>query len=307
MKLAFFGSSPFACPALRSLHARFGVDLVVTQPDRPVGRRALPAATAVKQLARELHLAVDQPERVSAPAPVERLTALAPDVIVVASYGQLLRPSVFQIPPMGTINIHSSLLPAYRGAAPVNWAIIRGEKTTGITTFVIEEGLDTGDILMKRALAIDPDETAGELECRLAMLGADVIVYTLEGLMEGTLDPVPQPEQGVSLAPRLTRDDGRIVWDAPSEEIHNLVRGTSPWPGAWTRLDGRRIKVQRTKRTDLSCGDLAPGTIGPFEARRLLVATRDLFLEIAELQCEGRCCTNGWDFLQGYRSSRAFS
>lgn len=306
MKLAFFGSSRFACPALRALHDRWGVDLVITQPDRPVGRHAEVAPTAIKQVAEQLGIPLAQPEDINAPDAVERLESLSPDAIVVASYGQLLRPSVFRIPPMGTINIHASLLPAYRGAAPVNWAILNGESVTGITTFFIERGLDTGEILMKQELQIGPDETAGELEERLAVLGADVVVRTMDGLQQGTLSATPQPAEGVSVAPCLTREHGRIDWATPSDTIHNLVRGTSPWPGAWTVLHGRRIKVHRTRRTDIDATSLSPGQIGPLESRRLLVATSDRFLEIVELQCEGKCCASGWDFLQGVRQALSF-
>jgi len=306
VKLAFLGSSRFACPALHALHEQWGVDLVVTQPDRPVGRRATLSATAVKQMAERLGIPVAQPENINTSDSVERLQGISPDVIVVASYGQLLRPCVFGLPPMGTINIHASLLPAYRGAAPVNWAILNGESVTGITTFFIERGLDTGDILLKEELPIGPDETAGELEERLALLGARVIVRTISGLTQGTLSATPQPLEGVSMAPCLTREHGRIDWAAPAETIHNLVRGMSPWPGAWTELRGRRIKLHRTRRTDIDSTALAPGQLGPLESRRLLVATGDRFLEILELQCEGKCCTSGWDFLQGARQSVSF-
>jgi methionyl-tRNA formyltransferase len=307
LRIVFFGSSAFACPALNTLDEEFGVQLVVTQPDRPWGRRAELMPTDVKRLALARGLPIVQPENVNAPESVERIAGCSPDVIVVASYGQLLRPVVFQLPSMGTINIHASLLPAYRGAAPVNWSIIHGETVTGITTFLIEQGLDTGDILCSAALAIDPEETAGDLERRLAVLASDVIVQTLEGIQAGTVQPTPQPEQGVSLAPSLTRADGRIQWDLPALQVHNRVRGTAPWPGAWTLLNGRRVKIHRTRLTDVGVGRLRPGEFGPIESRCLLVATEDRLIEVLELQCEGKCCLCGWDFLQGCRPPMAFS
>ena len=299
MKLAFLGTSAFACPALRALDQAYGVDLVITQPDRPVGRHARLTPSAVKSVALDRGLAVFQPDNINTPDAVARLTELSLDAIVVASYGQLLKPAVFQAAQWGAINIHASLLPAYRGAAPVQWAIIRGEARTGVSTFFIEKGLDTGDVLMEIATEIGPDETAAEVEERLAQLGAGLIVDTLEALADGTARPVPQPADGVSLAPSLTRDDGRIDWEQPAVRIHNLVRGTIPWPGAWTQLDGKRVKIHRTKLTALASGVRTPGQIGPEETNRLLVGTGSQLLEILEIQREGKGRTTGAEFLHG--------
>lgn len=307
MRLVFLGTSSFACPALAALADRHEIPLVVTQPDRPVGRHADRRPTPVKQEAFRLGLPVYQPERISRPEPIERLREADPEAIVVASYGQLLKPAVFTLPPKGTINIHASLLPAYRGAAPIQWAIIRGETTTGITTFLIDAGMDTGDLLLLRPLDIDPDETAGKLELRLARLGADAIVETLERIEAGTITPRPQPEGGASQAPRLSRDDGRIDWRSPADGIHNLVRGAYPWPGAWTLLDDERVKVHRTRTTDIECGPIAPGEVGLREADRLLVGTGSRLLEICEVQREGRPRTGGSDFLHGLHGPARFS
>ncbi len=307
MRIAFLGTSEFACPALVALADRHEIVLVVTQPDRPVGRHAVLTPSPVKQEALRLGLPIDQPERVSRQPAVERLRSAAPETIVVASYGQLLKPPVFTLPPLGTINIHASLLPAYRGAAPVHWAIIRGETTTGVTTFLIDKGMDTGDLLLQRSLEIGSDETAGELETRLARLGAELIVNTLERLRDGTVTPTPQPEEGVSMAPMLSRDDGRIDWTVPAQRIHDLVRGTQPWPGAWTMLGDERVKLHRTALTDLEGGALGPGKLGPAATDRLLVGTGDRPIEILSIQREGRPRVRGVDFLHGLHGPATFS
>lgn len=306
MKIVFIGTSQFACPALHVLDDRYGIELIVTQPDRPAGRHAKLRPSPVKNAALTRGLALIQPENINHQATVEILRNISPDVIVVASYGQLLKQVVFDLPPLGTINIHDSLLPAYRGAAPVSWAIINGERRTGISTFFIERGLDSGDILLEEALEIGPDETAAELETRLAQLGADVILKTLDSLATGSLQAEPQPQHGISLAPKLTRDNGHIDWHQPAMKIHNLVRGTVPWPGAWTQLANHRVKIHRTKLTDLACGVLKPGEIGLPETNRLLVGTQDLLLEILELQREGKPRTSGSNFLHGLHLPASF-
>lgn len=307
MRLVFFGTSEFARPALLALAKRYEVPLVVTQPDRPVGRHAELRPPPVKEEALRLDLPVFQPERINTDGSLDRLRAAKPDAIVVAAYGQLLKPGVFTLAPLGTVNIHASLLPAYRGAAPVSWAIIRGETTTGITTFLIDAGMDTGELLLQQSINIDPNETAGRLERRLARLGANVIVETLERLQHDDLMSRPQPDEGASTAPRLSREDGRIDWRAPSGRIHDLVRGTSPWPGAWTQLGGERVKIHRTARTDIESGPIQPGEIGLRETDRLLVGAGDRLIEIHEIQREGRPKVSGRDFLHGLRGPDSFN
>jgi len=306
VKLVFFGTSEFACPALRALDDLVGIKLAVTQPDRPAGRHAELRPSPVKQVVLERGLALIQPKNINDSEAAEILRDISPDAIVVASYGQLLKASVFDLPRLGTINIHASLLPAYRGAAPVNWAIMHGEEKTGISTFFIQKGLDTGDILMMEPLDIGPNETAAELEDRLAQLGADVILKTLDGLANGSLQAAPQPQHGVSLAPSLTREDGHINWNQPATLIHNLVRGTIPWPGAWTQMGSHRVKIHRTQLTDHASGVLHPGEIGLSETNRLLVGSEDQLLEILELQREGKPRTSGRDFLHGLHLPASF-
>ena len=305
MRIAFLGTSSFAVPALRALAQRHTIALVVTQPDRPSGRHAVVVPPPVKHAALEAGLPISQPERVNEEDIVGQLRDSGPDVLVVAAYGQLLRTAVFGLAPLGAINIHASLLPRYRGAAPVHWAIVNGEETTGITTFVIDRGMDTGPILLSHPLSIGADETAGELEARLALLGADVMVETLDRLAAGTLSPVPQPD-GATMAPKLARDDGHVDWAAPARSVHNLVRGMTPWPGAWTTLDGERLKIHRAALTQIAAGPLPPGALGPRESARLLVACNDLLLEVLEIQREGHARTSGSEFLNGLRRGALF-
>jgi methionyl-tRNA formyltransferase len=307
VKLAFLGTSRFACPALAALAERHEVALVVTQPDRPVGRHARLQPPPVREAADRLGLPVFQPERINVEPSVERLRAALPEAIVVAAYGQLLKPAVFRLAPLGTINIHASLLPAYRGAAPIPWAILRGERTTGITTFLIDAGMDTGAMLLQRPIDIGPDETAGELEDRLAQIGADLVLETLDGLYDGSVHATAQPKEGISTAPPLSREDGRIDWTRPASEIHDLIRGTNPWPGAWTELAGQRIKLHRSSLTGIACGRIRPGEIGLRETDRLLVGTGDRLIELLELQRQGRPRTSGADFLHGLRGSPTFT
>ncbi|MCX6093511.1 MAG: methionyl-tRNA formyltransferase [Candidatus Bipolaricaulota bacterium] len=306
MRVTFLGTGAFARPALSRLAERHDVVLVVTQPDRPAGRHAEPSAPPVKDEADLLALPLFQPERINTPESVSRLRSAEADILVVAAYGQLLKPEVLNAAPRGAVNIHASLLPAYRGAAPIQWAIRRGESQSGSTTFQLDRGMDTGPLLLQKPLDIGPDETAGEVERRMAVLGADLILETLAGLETGSIVPRLQPEHGVSLAPRLTKDDGHVDWTRTAAEVHNLVRGTSPWPGAWTSLSGERIKLLRSARTGVATGRIEPGSVGPREARQLLIACADQLLEIVEVQREGRPRTTGREFLNGMRSGARF-
>jgi methionyl-tRNA formyltransferase len=306
LKLVFIGTSAFARPSLERLARAHDISLVVTQPDRPAGRGGRLRTPPVKQSAHDLGLQIVQPENVNAEDAVDRIRASFPEVIVVAAYGQILKQSVFTLAPHGAINIHASLLPAFRGAAPVHWAIIRGGETTGVTTFLIDRGMDTGALLCQETLPIGPDETGGELEERLADLGAAVILRTLEALAAGALLPKPQPDEGISLAPRLTRDDARIDWEKRAATIHNLVRGTNPWPGAWTMLGKERIKVHRSVRTGILKGSVRSGGIPLAETGRLLVGCGDELIELLELQREGRPRVDGRSFLNGLRGDRHF-
>jgi len=307
VRLVFLGTSAFACPALTALAKVHEIALVITQPDRPAGRKRELRSPAVKVEAARLGLSIAQPERINDDEGLELLRKADPEVIIVASYGQILREAVFSLPCLGTINIHASLLPRFRGAAPINWAIIRGEEQTGITTFLIDEGMDTGKILIKRPLAIGKDETAGELHDRLAVLGAQVILDTLAGIEAGTLKSTLQGDEVASLAPKLTRKDGRIDWGKGAHEIHDQVRGMNPWPGAFTHLGNEWVKVHRATITGIGCGDTLSGEITLRETGRLLVGTKDELIEILEIQRESRPRMSGRDFLNGLRGEARLS
>ncbi|MCX7750765.1 MAG: methionyl-tRNA formyltransferase [Candidatus Bipolaricaulota bacterium] len=298
MRVAFAGSGAFGVPTLCRLHEEFGVLLAITQPDRPAGRGLRLTPPPTKVAAQELGVPVLQPRSINAPEVLERLRALAPDVLVVAAFGQFLRAAVLGLPRLGCVNVHAALLPKYRGAAPVAWALIRGERETGVTTFVLDEGMDTGPILLQRAVPIGEEETAGELEARLAAVGADLIVESLEGLAAGRLVPIPQPAEG-TLAPKLHKEDGRIRWEWEAERIHNLVRGTNPWPGAHTTLRDRLVKVHRTRVADRGANAGEPGAILP-RRDRLLVAAGSGVVEVLEIQPAGCRVLTGQEFINGY-------
>lgn len=285
-------------PALHRLAERYGVLLAITQPDRPAGRGLKLTPPPVKVVAQELGIPILQPRTINAPSVLDQLQALDLDALVVAAFGQFLRPAVFGLPRLGTVNIHASLLPRYRGAAPVAWAIIRGERETGVTTFVLDEGMDTGPVLLQRAVAIGPDETAGELEARLAAVGADLIVESLDGMARGEVVPRPQPEGG-TLAPKLHKEDGRIRWEWEARRIHDLVRGTNPWPGAHTTLRDKLVKVHRTRVVDEAAAEAPGGTILPRRDRFLVAAGRGV-VEVLEIQPAGCRVLSGPEFARGY-------
>lgn len=242
--IVFMGTPELATPCLRMLaEQEAGAVLVVTQPDRPRGRSGRPQPPPVKVAAQELGLEVFQPERVNQAAAVAKLAAAEPEFIVVVAYGEILRRRVLELPRRGGLNVHFSLLPKYRGAAPVHWAILRGETETGVTTMRMDEGLDTGDLLLQRAVAIAPKDTSETLARRLAEVAPEVLRATLVGLRAGTLQPRPQDPAQATWAPPLTKEDGRLRWAESALEIDRRVRGTRPWPGAFTTHRGHLLKV----------------------------------------------------------------
>jgi len=297
MRLVFLGTPGFAVPSLEGVvMAGHQVLAVVTQPDRPSGRGQHAAAPPVKQAAQKLGLPVYQPERVRRPEAVEYLRALAPDAMVVVGYGQIIPQSVIDIPPRGIINVHGSLLPKYRGAGPVQWAILNGETATGVTTMRIDAGLDTGDMLLKAETAIGPEETAVELAVRLAEMGAGLLVRTLEGLEAGTIAPEKQNSSQATYAPLLKKEDGAIDWSQPAAAIHNRVRGLQPWPGASTVFRGQTLHIWRARRLD------AAGTHGRLlSLKPPVVGCGEGALELVEVQLEGRKRMAASDFANGQR------
>ncbi|MCS7240520.1 MAG: methionyl-tRNA formyltransferase, partial [Candidatus Bipolaricaulota bacterium] len=270
---------------LQALAERFGVLLVITQPDKPAGRGLKLTPPPVKLAAQKLGLPLLQPKSINSSDCVEVLRSLELDLLVTAAFGQLLRPVVLKIPRLGCVNVHASLLPKYRGAAPINWALIHGERESGVTTFLMDEGMDTGPILLQRSTPIDPNETAGELEERLARMGAALAVETVEKFWRGEIAPKPQPPNG-PLAPKLHKEDGRIRWEWEARRIHNLVRGLSPKPGAYTTWQGELVKVLRTRVVEEGGSVGSPGSILP-RRDRLFVAAGQGVLEVLELQPAG--------------------
>jgi methionyl-tRNA formyltransferase len=299
MRLAFLGTPAFAVPTLeRIVEAGHEVVAVVTQPDRPRGRGQQSAAPPVKETALRLGLPVYQPERVRRPEALEYLRGLSTEAMVVVGYGQIIPQAVIDLAPLGIINVHASLLPKYRGAGPIQWAIVNGETRTGVTTMRIDAGLDTGDILLKAETEIGPDENAVELGRRLAVQGADLLVETLAGLAAGTIAPQKQDNDQATYAPLLKKEDGRIDWSQSAPAIHNRARGLQPWPGAFTTFRGQTVHVWKTRGP--GAGDRGPGG-RIVSLRPLLVACGDGELELVEVQMEGRKRMAAADFVNGQR------
>lgn len=290
------GTAPFALPTLRSLADTEEVIAVITQPDRPRGRGREVTPPPAKGLAFDFGLPVLQPERVKEPYFIAQLAALKPDVIVVAAFGQILPPAVLDLPHLGCINVHPSLLPKYRGAAPINWAIINGESKTGVTTYLMDEGMDTGPILLAREVKIGADVTAEELSEQLAALGGDLAKETIQGLKEKGLQPTPQDEKGATYAPPLKKEDGLIHWEE-ADRIRNQIRGMVPWPVAFTWWKGKRIKLFRGRTGD---GTGTPGEIISVEGGiEVACGTSSLFIE--ELQLEGGKKMGWEEFTRGHQ------
>ena len=299
MRLAFLGTPAFAVPTLERLVARgHAVLAVVTQPDRPKGRGQTLAPPPVKDAAVRLGLPVYQPERIKRPEAVEYLRGLAPEAMVVVGYGQIIPQSILDIPPLGILNVHASLLPKYRGAGPIQWSIVNGETVTGVTIMRIDAGLDTGDMLRKAETEIGAEENAIELGRRLAVMGADLLVETLAGLAAGKIAPEKQDASQATYAPLIKKEDGRIDWNQTAAAIHNLIRGLQPWPGAYTGLRGQTVHIWSAKPVKISPG-LPPGAIRT--VKPLVVACGKDALELVELQLEGRKRLAAAEFANGQR------
>lgn len=301
MRLIFLGTPEFAVPTLeRIASAGHQVEAVFTQPDRPKGRGGRLSASPVKQAAGRLGIAVFQPERIRRPEIVEQLRSMTPAAMVVVGYGQIIPQAIIEIPPRGIINVHASLLPKYRGAAPIQWAIANGEEITGVTTMQIDAGLDTGDMLLKWTTAIGPEENALELGARLAVAGADLLVQTLTVLEAGTLRPEPQDNAQATYAPILKKENGRIDWSTPAPVIFNRSRGFLPWPGAYTTFREQLFHIWRAHLTAES-GTGAPGHIFADRKRLLVECGGRSVLELVEVQVEGRKRISAEAFLSGQR------
>ncbi len=288
MRIAFLGTPDFALPSLSMLKNDGHTLCVFTQPDKPKGRRLAPAPPPVKQFAKENGIVVYQPERISSVEGLALLNTFSPELMVSVAYGQLLSAENLLIPKYGCINVHGSLLPKYRGAAPIQWAIINGEKITGLTTMQTELGLDTGPILLSKELEILPEETAGELYVRMAELGAQALKETIVLLSKGALHPIPQDECRATKCKPLKKEDGKLVFYKPAEEVHNRIRGVNPWPGAYAFLNCSQIKIWRSRLTGRTIPKGAkPGYCYGDAKCGLFVACKDELLEILEIQIPG--------------------
>lgn len=299
LRIVFMGTPEFACPTLQMLFDRGEeVIAVVTQPDRPKGRGQKLTPPPVKVLAEQHGVPVLQPVKVRAPEVITALQELRPDLIVVIAFGQILPKALLDIPPRGCINVHASLLPRYRGAAPLNWCIVNGETETGVTTMLMDVGLDTGDMLVKKAIPIDPDEDAQSLHDRLAVLGAAAMAETLDLLVAGLLVPEKQDDSLTNYAPMLKKEDGHIDWTKEPRTVKNLVRGLTPWPGAFTTLEDKALKICRVRTGE---GHGTPGTILRADRSGLEIACGSGSLFIEELQLEGRKRLPVQEFLAGVK------
>ncbi len=295
------GTPDFAVPSLRALvdHG-YEVVGVFCQPDRPKGRGHKLAACPVKELAQSAGIPVFQPERIKREEGVAMLKSCAPDLCVTAAFGQLLSQEILDIPPLGTINVHSSLLPKHRGSAPINWSIIKGDPVTGVTTMFTDKGMDTGDILLTRETPIGPAENAGELTDRLAVMGAQLLIETIRALEAGTLARTPQDHAAATYEPKMDKELGRIDWSKSAQELDWLVRGTTPWPGAFTTLGEQTIKVFELDILDGPASG-APGEIVAADAKRgLVVSCGDHDVALAQIQMPGAKRMNAKDYLRGH-------
>lgn len=306
-KVVFMGSPDFALPSLRALAQQYDVVGVVTQPDRASGRGRELKAPPVKVLAQELSIPVMQPEKLKQPEAMEQLRAWEPDLIVVAAFGQILRKDVLDLPRFGCINVHASLLPRWRGAAPINAAILAGDEETGVTIMQMDVGLDTGPILAKRAVRLKPDDTAGSVTEALSNLGADLLIETLPDYLSGKLIPQPQPEDGTTYAPMLKKEEGKLDFTRDAGELERRIRAFNPWPGAFMDFDDTMLKIHRAHIAPLPPGEGA-GVRDVSAGQRLIVqnqpavAARGGVLVLDEVQPAGKKPMSGKSFLSGARN-----
>jgi methionyl-tRNA formyltransferase len=303
MRVIFLGTPEFAAPSFQALMRSHEVCAVFTQPDRPSGRGQKPHAPIIKSLAVEAGIQVFQPEKIRELANQPLLESFRPDCIVVVAYGQILPPWLLQLPRLGCVNVHASLLPRYRGAAPIAWALINGDLKTGVTTMLMDEHMDTGPMLLKKEVEISAAMTAGQLTEKLALVGAELLVPTLQGVESGLLSPTAQEDAQATLAPRITKDIARIEWDREAAVIHNMIRGLNPWPLAWTDWKGSRVQFVRSAPPDRSVVQgRAPGTFwGTTSSGMRVVCGQASVLEILEVQPAGKKKMSGREFANGAR------
>lgn len=310
MRIVFMGTPTFAVPTLQQLlKTEISVVGVVCQPDRPSGRGKKVQMSPVKALALSQNIPVVQPEKMKSPQLMETLRTWDPDLVVVAAFGRILPKTILDLPPKGCLNVHGSLLPKYRGAAPIQWAVMQGEVKTGVTIMLMDEGMDTGAILQQEVIPIGPDETSGELASRMAQVGGALLVRTLRGWIAGTLTPLAQDNSAATLAPILTKEDGLMSWGQPARCLANRIRGLSPWPGVYTFLEGARWGIWKVHVEEQEPGILntdhdtprAPGTIIAFTKQAIRVQTGQGCLNLLEIQPENKKRMHVSDYLAGHR------
>jgi methionyl-tRNA formyltransferase len=300
LNLVFCGTPAFAVPTLEKLvEAGFAVPVVVTQPDRPRGRGMELALSPVKQRALQLGLKISQPDKIKNNQEFRgQLAGVSPDAIIVVGYGRIIPQWMIDLPPLGNLNLHASLLPRYRGAAPIQWAIARGESASGVTTMRIDAGLDTGDILLQKEIPIAPQDTAVTLAPRMSAIGADLMVETLRGLQAGTVRAQPQDHAKATLAPILKKEDGRVDFQLTAQEILNRLRGFQPWPGAYTSFRGKNIHIWSAQPVERT---LATAEILVESGRLIAGCGTGTALDLLEVQLEGRKCMSSADFVHGHQ------
>ena len=307
MALIFFGTPQFAVPSLKALiDEKEDIALVVTQPDKVKGRGHMLSSPPVKELALSYGLKVLQPNKIRDEDFYNELRSIAPEFIIVIAYGKILPEEILNMPKFGCINVHASLLPKYRGAAPIQWALINGEKVTGITTMLMDKGLDTGDILLRSELEIKADDNSETLFKKLSELGAKTLIGTIKGMREGKIKPVPQTGEA-SYAPPLKKEDGKIDWNRSAEELFNFARGMYPWPSAFCYFNDERIKIVRSRKSKFrSQKEAVPGRVVKAFDGEIIVETGDGFLVIEELQPEGKKVMSAKAFLAGRKLKEGY-
>ncbi len=298
LRVVFMGSPEFAVPLLRAIHNHFQLIGVLTQPDKPKGRGRKTVPTAVKSAALEIGVTVAEPEILSSRETIDLLRRWNPDAIVVAAYGKILPQAILEFPRMGCINLHASLLPRHRGASPISAAILKGDKITGVCTILMDEGMDTGDILLKKEVPIDSDDTAGSLHDKLLEPGADLVVKTLTMMARGDIQPEPQDDSRATYTRLLTKEDGRIDWNQDADYLHRLVRAVNPWPGAFFSLAGLTVKVWEAAIEE---GDSPPGRVTAILRDGVSVGTGNGLLRLHQVQAPGKKRVSAGEFARGRR------
>jgi methionyl-tRNA formyltransferase len=307
LKIVYLGTPEFSVPCLEMLTTLCFVEIsaVVTHPDKPKGRNLILTPPPVKIIAEKKGLKLYQPERVSNNVFADILRSISPDLIVIVSFGEILKKEILSIPKIGCINVHASLLPKYRGAAPAVWALINGEKKTGVTTFWLSEKMDSGDMILQKEVNIVPEDTRGSLEERLSYEGAEILRETLKRINNGTVERVKQDNTAVTYAPKVSKKDGLVNFGDTAESIHNKIRAMNPWPGAYTFIKGKRIEIWESEFRDIFAAE-TPGMVVLLGEKGIGVATGKGLLIIKELQAEGKRRVKAKDFIHGYRINEGF-